>query len=353
MSQSVSITPSAPAASFVESLRGPLRWPRLRLPRRALLGLAMAAFAGLAATAAVAQQYPAKTIRMVVGSPPGALGDLMARIVSDKLATALGQSVFVENRPGASGVIAAAAVAKAPADGYTLLLAHDGVVTVNQFIYPNLQYTPETDLVPLGVVGKSSPILVAHPSLGVKTVEDLVKLAKAKPNAITYGSGGNGHSTHLGMELMSERLGIDLMHVPYKGTSPSILAVVSGEVSLAMMGVAEAESYAQSGHLEVLAAAGPSARGVMPGLPELRDLHPDLDMDVWFGIFAPAGIDPARAELLSRELAKAVEHADLRERTAKFGIVHTTVPREELVEQIKRESGNWGPIIKNLNLTLD
>lgn len=353
MSQSVSITPSAPAASFVESLRGPLRWPRLRLPRRALLGLAMAAFAGLAATAAVAQQYPAKTIRMVVGSPPGALGDLMARIVSDKLATALGQSVFVENRPGASGVIAAAAVAKAPADGYTLLLAHDGVVTVNQFIYPNLQYTPETDLVPLGVVGKSSPILVAHPSLGVKTVEDLVKLAKAKPNAITYGSGGNGHSTHLGMELMSDRLGIKMMHVPYRGTSPSILAVVSGEVSVAMMGVAEAAAHSQAGRILTLAAAGPSARGVMPGLPELRDLHPDLDMDVWFGIFAPAGTDQAIVDRLSRELATVVQHPDLHERTKSYGIVHEAVSSQELAAQIKRESSNWGPIIKGLNLTLD
>lgn len=349
MSQSVSI--ATPASSLVAFLRGTARW--LRPTRQTLLGLALATCAGLAATTALAQQYPTKTIRLVVGSPPGALGDLMARIVSDKLSTALGQSVFVENKPGASGVIAAATVAKAPADGYTLLLAHDGVVTVNQFIYPNLSYSPEKDLVPLGVVGKSSPILVAHPSLGVKTVEDLIKLAKAKPNSITYGSGGNGHSTHLGMELMSERLGIDLMHVPYKGTSPSILAVVSGEVSLAMMGVAEAASYAQAGQLEVLAAAGPSARGVMPGLPELRELHPDLDMDVWFGIFAPAGIDPAIAERLSRELATAVEHPDLRERTATFGIVHTAVPAQELAAQIKRESGNWGAIIKNLNLKLD
>lgn len=338
--------------SLAKSLLGSMSRRRTQAYRRTVLGVLVAAFAGLASTLAMADSYPSKSIRLVVGSPPGALGDLMARIVSDKLATSLGQSVFVENKPGASGAIAAATVAKAPADGHTLLLAHDGVVTANQFIYSSLQYSPD-DLVPLGVVGKSSPILVVHPSLGVKSVEELVALAKAKPNTITYGSGGNGHSTHLGMELMSDRLGIKMMHVPYRGTSPSILAVVSGEVSVAMMGVAEAAAHSQAGRILTLAAAGPSARGVMPGLPELRDLHPDLDMDVWFGIFAPAGTDQAIVDRLSRELATVVQHPDLHERTKSYGIVHEAVSSQELAAQIKRESSNWGPIIKGLNLTLD
>lgn len=327
-------------------LRSPRKW-------RKLLCVAFALAIALTESATMAQNYPAKPVRIILGSPPGSLPDVFGRLIAERLSESLGQPFIVDNRTGASGAIAAEAVAKSRSDGYTLLLAPDGVMVINPFVYSKLGYDPVKDFQPISLVAKASPLLVVSPALGVKTPAELIKLAKAKPKSINYGSGGIGHPTHLAMELFSNRAGIAMTHVPYKGTAPMMQGVLNGEVSLAMVGITEALPHVKAGRVIALAAAGPTIKETLPGLPELKDIHPDLDVTVWFGLFAPSGTPKDIVSALVSELAKTVQQAEVRKRMADFGVIPVVSRPEELEALIETDRAKYGPLVKSLGITAE
>jgi tripartite-type tricarboxylate transporter receptor subunit TctC len=205
---------------------------------------------------APAQEYPSKPVRVVVGNAPGSLNDSVARVVFGKVGEALGQQFIIDNRPGAGGNIAAELVAKSPPDGYTLINAVNTIMVVNPFLYSKVAYDPQRDFEPVTMMVKISEVLVVHPSLGVRTVPELVALARARPKQIIYASAGNGHPTHLMMELFQRKAGIALVHVPYKGTSPAMQALVSGEAAAFNIGIGLARPHITSGRARALARTG-------------------------------------------------------------------------------------------------
>lgn len=322
--------------------------------RRATLRLA----AGLAALSllaplAHADTYPAKPVRLVVGSPPGALGDVLARVSAQHMGSGLGQPIVVDNKPGASLAIAADTVAKAPADGYTLLIAPDSATVVNPFLYPKLPYDPVKDFRSVGLIGKASLVLVVANGLKIDTVEELVQAAKARPGTINFGSGGSGHPTHLAMEMFANRMNVKLTHVPYKGTSPAIQALVTGEIGAMIVGVAEAMPLITAGRIKPIAASGPQAKEKFPALPEMRSFHKDLDLSVWFGIFAPKATPQPVIDRLNAQLNHALGLPEVRARLDDYGMLPQpgTPAALDAIQEVDRS--RYGPLVKALGLTID
>jgi tripartite-type tricarboxylate transporter receptor subunit TctC len=322
--------------------------------RRASIRLA----AGLVAIAvlaplAQADTYPTKPLRIVVGSPPGALGDVLARVSAQHMGTALGQPIVVDNKPGASLAIAADTVAKAPADGYTLLIAPDSATVVNPFLYPKLPYDPVKDFRSVGLVGKASLVLVVANSLKIDTVEQLVQAAKAKPDSINFGSGGAGHPTHLAMEMFANRMNIKLTHVPYKGTSPAIQGLITGEIGAMIVGVAEALPLITAGRIKPIAASGPQAKEKFPALPELRSFNKDLDLSVWFGIFAPKATPQSIIDRLNTELNRTLALPQVRAKLDDYGMLPQPGKPAALDAIQELDRSRYGPLVKSLGLKVD
>lgn len=306
-----------------------------------------------AAPVAMAQTYPTKPIRLVVGSPPGALGDVLARVLSQSMGKSLGQSIVVDNKPGASLAIAADTVAKAPADGYTLLIAPDSATVVNPFLYPKLPYDPVKELRSIGLVGKATLVLVVANSLNINTVPEMVSVAKLRPDAINFGSGGAGHPTHLAMEMFANRMHIQLTHVPYKGSSPAIQALVTGEISAMIVGVAEAMPLIAAGRIKPIAASGPQAKEKFPALPELREFNKDLDMSVWFGLHAPSATPQPVIDKLNAELNHALALPEVKSRLDEFGMQPQPGPASQLDAIQALDRARYGPLVKSLGLKAD
>ena len=316
--------------------------------RSALMTIAAASATALFPISALAQA--ARTYRIVVGSPPGALGDVLARLLAQKLSDASGQTAIADNRPGVAGAIAADFVAKANGDGHTLLVAPDAVMVVNPFVYPKLPYDPLKDFKSVALLGKASLTLVINPKLNVKSLADFVQLAKSKPKVLNFGSGGPGHPTHMLMELLCNRLGIQLTHVPYKGTSPAIQGLLGGEVDAMISGVVEAMPHIKAGTILPLAASGPAAKELFPSLPQFKDSHEDLDVSVWFGVFAPASTPTDVVSSLNSEINKALQQADVQKRLADYGLAPTPVRPADLDKLIQQDLKRFGPLVKALGL---
>ncbi len=322
--------------------------------RRATLRLAAGLAAlGMLAPLAHADTYPAKPVRLVVGSPPGALGDVLARVSAQHMGSGLGQPIVVDNKPGASLAIAADTVAKAPADGYTLLIAPDSATVVNPFLYPKLPYDPVKDFRSVGLIGKASLVLVVANGLKIDTVEELVQAAKARPGTINFGSGGSGHPTHLAMEMFANRMNVKLTHVPYKGTSPAIQALVTGEIGAMIVGVAEAMPLITAGRIKPIAASGPQAKEKFSALPEMRSFHKDLDLSVWFGIFAPKATPQPVIDRLNAQLNHALGLPEVRARLDDYGMLPQpgTPAALDAIQEVDRS--RYGPLVKALGLTID
>lgn len=322
--------------------------------RRASLCLA-AGLATMAMLAPVAQanNYPTKAIRLVVGSPPGALGDVLARVSAQNMGSGLGQPIVVDNKPGASLAIAADTVAKANADGYTLLIAPDSATVVNPFLYPKLPYDPVKDFRSVGLIGKASLVMVVANSLKIDTVEQLVQAAKAKPDSINYGSGGAGHPTHLAMEMFANRMNIKLTHVSYKGTSPAIQSLVTGEIGAMIVGVAEAMPLIIAGRIKPIAASGPQAKEKFPALPELRSFNKDLDLSVWFGVFAPKATPQPVIDRLNSELNRTLALPEVRAKLDDFGMLAQPGKPAALDAIQEDDRSRFGPLVKSLGLKVD
>jgi tripartite-type tricarboxylate transporter receptor subunit TctC len=258
-----------------------------------LLGLLLS----LSSFAADAEAWPAKPVRIVVAYPPGGGIDILARQLAEKLAAPWGQPVVVENKPGANTILAADAVAKAPADAHTLLMSTDATFSINPHLYARLPYDAQRDFAPVSLLVLLQQLLVAHPALPANTLEELVKMAKATPGSINYASYGSGSQPHLSGEMLKYKAGIDLVHVPYKGISLAVPAVMAGEVQLTFSGIASSIAHLKSGRLKPIAIGGAKRSPLLPEVPTFTELgYPEVQTHAWFGLFLPAG-SPKEAAL--------------------------------------------------------
>ncbi len=309
--------------------------------------------AGTVPADSFAQAYPAKPVRVIVGNAPGSLNDTAARLVFSRVGEALGQQFVVDNRPGAGGSIGAETVAKAPPDGYTVLNAVNTMMVVNPFLYSRLGYDPLRDFEPVTGLVKVSEVLVVHPSLGTRTVKDFVALAKARPKQVTYASGGNGHPTHLMMELFQRKAGIALVHVPYKGTSPGVQALVSGEVAAFNIGIGLVRAHIENGKLYPLAKTGFPSRDALPGVPALTASYPGAEYIPWQGVFVPKGTPQEIVTRLNAAIGKALAAPDVTARFTALDLTASGGSPGDLDRAVRADMKVNQDLIKSIGLKLD
>jgi tripartite-type tricarboxylate transporter receptor subunit TctC len=301
----------------------------------------------------VAQEYPTKPVRVVSTQAAGSVVDTATRVVFAKVSESLGQQFLIDNRPAVGGSVAGEVVAKASADGYTLLSAVNTVMVVNPFLYAKLGYDPLRDFDALSTLVKISEVLIVHPSLGVKTVDEFVRLAKARPKQIIYSSGGNGHPTHLMMELFQRKAGIQLVHVPYKGASPAVQAVAGGEVSALNIGIGLARPHILSGKVVALAKTGLPANEALPGVPALTTYYPDAEYIPWVAAFAPKGTPKDVEAKLSAAIGKALGLPEVRTRLREIDLTAAPSSPSELEQAIRTDMNVNRDLVKSIGLKLD
>ena len=317
------------------------------------LGLAALAALALLAPGAWAQPYPSHPVRMVVPFAPGGATDIIARIVAQKLADRLGQSVVVENKPGAGTTIGNAEVAKAKPDGYTFLFAPTPFV-ISQVVYPKLPYDPQKDFAPVSLLAVSPFILVVNAAFPAKTTAELVAIAKAKPGTITFASAGNGTVPHLAGELFRLRAGVDIVHVPYKGGGPAIVDLVSGQVPMMFATPIEVSQHVQSGRLRVLGTTSLARLAAMPDVPTLSESgYPDFEVLSFFGVLAPAGTPPEIVNRVAADLAAVMEMSDVRERFAQQSAEARVLGPAAFSAFLARERDKWADIVKRSGAKVD
>ncbi|MDB5741751.1 MAG: Tripartite-type tricarboxylate transporter, receptor component TctC [Polaromonas sp.] len=311
----------------------------------------LACLAALAHTpASLAQDYPTKPIRLVIPYPPGGGNDTLGRIVAQRLSTALGQQVFVDNKAGAGGNLGTEQVAHAKPDGYTLTLGF----VANMAMTPHLgkvNYDPVKDFAPVSMVAQGYQILVVNPSFPAKSVPELVAMAKAQPGTLNYASGGNGSPLHLVAELFKISAGIDMMHIPYKGSSPAAAAVIAGETQMVFGGVVSSLSFIKAGRLRALAVTSPKRIEALPDVPTLVELgYKGVEASSWYGLFAPAGTPPAIIARLNKEMVALGKDPEHREQLFKQGQEAVYSTPEELAAYVKSESDKWSRVIKTAKI---
>jgi len=302
--------------------------------------------AGVVSPAALlAQPYPYKPIRMMVGFQAGGGVDVSARAVAQPLSQALGQSVVVENRPGAAGNIAAGYVAKATPDGYTLLMSNSTISSPT--LFKSLPFDIKKDLDPVGLIAIGPSVLVVHPSVPARNVKELIALAKSQPKKLVYGSGGIGNVTHLEMEIMNSMVGAQMTHVPYKGTAPAIVALVSGEVQQIFSSVPSALVQIRAGKIRALGVSTRKRSGVLPDVPTIHEAGvPGYDAASWYAVFAPAGAPKNVVARLGKEIVTIMAVPDIRERFANDGFEPAGTGPAELGKFLRAELVKWAKAVE-------
>ncbi len=264
---------------------------------------------------ALAQSWPTKPVRIVVAYPPGGGIDVMGRQIAEKLTSAWGQPVIVENRPGANTILATEAVAKSPPDGHTLLLTTDATFSINPHLYAKLPFDPERDFIPVTMAVLLQQLLVAHPSQPFNTLDELIRAAKGKPGTINYASYGSGSQPHLAGEMLKNKAGIDLVHVPYKGISLAVPAVMAGEVQLTFAGIATSMPQIKGGRIKPIAIGGVKRSALLPDVPTFAELgFPDVETHAWFGLFLPAGSPRDAVMRIYQDTKKILDEPDYRQK---------------------------------------
>jgi len=308
----------------------------------------------LACGAAVAQTYPSKPIRIIVPFTPGGTTDILARSLGQKLSEAWKQPVIVENRPGAGGSIGAELVAKAPPDGYTLLMGHIGTLAVNPTFYPKLPYDAVKSFAPVALIASVPNVLVVHPSVPANNVMELVALAKSKPGQLTYSTGGNGSAAHLAMEYFKLQTGTDLVHVPYKGAAPAVTDVVAGQVSMTMTGAPALMPHVQAGKLRALGVSSTKRLAAFPQVPTIAEAGvKGFDATQWYGVVAPAGTPADIVKKLNGEIRTIMQSPEMQERLRSEGAIATVSTPEEFGKMIAAEIARWGTVIKTAGMKPD
>jgi len=309
--------------------------------------------AALFFSALAAAQYPARPIKIVVTIPPGGAPDITARLVGQKISESMGQPVVVENRPGANGNTAAGEVARAPADGYTLLLAADSLITINPHLYARMPLDTLKELTPVASLVANQFVLSVNPSLPVKSFQEFIEYAKKANPPLNYASGGNGSQHQLTMEMLKARAGLDLVHVPYRGGAPATTATMAGEVAAMFAGTSTAPQI-KAGRLRALAVSGAKRSSAFPELPTIAEFYPGFENSIWLGLFGPAGLPREVLEKLRMETRKALETAEIRDKLHAAGGLEPFVSTpEEFSALIRRDYDRFGKLIKEVGIKAD
>lgn len=314
---------------------------------RALLMLTGFFAAGMAC--AQTANYPVRPVRMIIALAPGGGVDTTGRFIAQKLTEAWGQSVVSDNRPGAGGSIAAELVAKAPPDGYTLLMTSSGISITPSIM--KLAYDPRKDLLPVSLAVVSPGVMVVHPSVPVKNVKELIAFAKAKPNEVFYSSSGQGSGQHLAMEMLAQMTGVKMTHVPYKGTAPSITDVVAGRIAVTIASVISTRPFFDSGKLRVLAVVGPKRTPALPQYPTVAESGvPGFGFDNWYGVFMPGASPKPLAARIQQEIARAVNAPDAQKLLIGQGLDPSGNTPEEFAKMYIDEMNRWAKVAKSIGM---
>lgn len=321
------------------------------MQRRTLLCAATVAFAALPALAQ--SNYPTKPVTMVVPFPPGGVADTVARPVADAMSRELGQSVIVENKAGAGGGIGMAYVAKAPADGYTLLYTTPGPQMANPYLMAKLPYDPARDLVPVSEVAIVPNVLVVHKDLPVRTLKEFIAYAKAHPGKVNFASAGQGASSHLAGELFKQSAGVFIVHIPYRGTGPALTDLLSGQVQMAIDSIAVYKPHIDSGALRALGVATASRSPLLPGVPPIADELKGFEAAPVNYISVPAKTPQAVIDRLNREINAVLQSAELKEQLAASGVIPQGSTQAEMATLIRSEAAKWKKVIEVSGARLD
>lgn len=319
-----------------------------------LLGTGLAATLAFAAAPALAESYPAKPIRLIVPFPASGATDLLARAIAQKVGANLGQQVVVDNRPGAGGSIGSDMAAKAPADGYTLLMATSSTHSIGPHIHPRLPYNVQTDFTPIGQVASATNLLVVSNHLPVNSVKELIAYAKAHPGELNYASSGNGTVVHLMAEAFSAQAGVQLTHIPYKGTALSIADLISGKVHILFDSIVTGLPHVRDGKLKALAVTSPKRSSLVPDVPTVGESGlPGFVSETWFGIYGPKNLPADLVARLNAEFNKAIQAPEVKERLAKLGAEPVGGTPAQFAAIVSKESARWGKLIKDRNITAE
>lgn len=319
-----------------------------------LFTLAAVLFAAVPAGAQTTPAYPTKPVRIIVPFPAGGGLDFTTRVVAQKLAEAWSQQVVVENRPGASGMIGAESVVRAPKDGYTLLSCSPAEVSLNAALYPKMPYDPFRDLAPISLTALYANLITVHASMPVRTWKELVALSKRTPGGIGYGSSGTGSTQHLTGEWLKRNAGIDLLHVPYKGAAPAVADLVGGQIPSGILGVSPLTQHLKSGRLRGIAVTTAQRTSSLPDIPTLAEVGvKGFDSSQWFGILAPAGTPPTVIAKINADLQRVLALPDLKERLASQGgdAQHSTA--DAFGAFMKAEHAKYARIIADARIKID
>ncbi len=321
--------------------------PHRLLATMAAAGLALALHAGPAAT----QAFPAKPVRMVIGLAAGGTTDLVGRIVAQRLVDVWGQTVVVENRTGASGMIAAEAVAKAPADGYTLLVTPQSSLVVAPMLYGKAAYEAARDFTPITLIGSTPTIMVVNPAFPPKSFSEFAELARKSTPPLAYGSGGIGSSPHMAGELLSAQLGIRMTHIPYKGESPALTDTMGGQVPIMFGNISVAVPHIKSGKLRAIASTGAARSPLLPEVPTVAESGlKDFAVATWFGLLGPAGMPADLAARIQRDVLRVLATPEVRNRLVDLGVDIVASTPEEFAAYLRTEIARYAKVIKDAGI---
>jgi tripartite-type tricarboxylate transporter receptor subunit TctC len=312
--------------------------------------IAAAALLAWAPALASAQAFPSKPVKIVVPFAAGGTTDVVARLLAQKLTEAWGQSVIVENKAGAGGNIGADFVAKAPADGYTMLMTSGSIVTANQYIYKNLTYDPARDLVPVTNVATGPLLVTVHPAVPVKDLKEFIAYAKANPKKVNFGSAGVGTQTHLAGENFAHAAGIDITHVPYKGESAALTDLIGGQIQMVAPNLGGAIQHIQQGKIRALAVTSKERAPQIPDVPAVSEIIPGFENAGWFGLMAPAGTPREVIDRVYRDSARILNSDDFKARLTQIGMMPVANTPAEFGAAIREESARWEKVVKDRGL---
>jgi tripartite-type tricarboxylate transporter receptor subunit TctC len=325
------------------------------MKQKTILGAVAAAILSTAFGAPVAaQEYPVKPVRFVIAFSPAGPSDILTRIVGSKLAEAMGQVFIFDNRPGAGGNLAAEIVAKAPPDGYTLLMGNNSILATNASLYKNMSIDPVKDLAPVALLASQPNILVVHPSLPVKSVKELIAFAKAHPGQLNYASSGSGAAAHLAAELFKSMTGVQMVHIPYKGASPALIDMLAGQCQVMFATALSVQPYLQSNRLRPLAVSTAKRARIMPNLPTVAEAGvPGFEATTWHGVVSTAGTPPAVINKLNAEINKVLKLPDVNATLTRQGAEVLGGTPQEFAAYIKAEIPKWAKVVKDSGARAD